>query len=87
MPNQNIVGKQIRRLRTDARLSQDAFAARLQILGWDLSRAGLSKIEAGLRRVNDAELWLIAKAFGTNVGMMYPDSPDEVLSVIRQGRG
>ena len=65
---QNLVGLRVRRLRMDAGLSQEAFAARLQLAGWDLSRGGLSKIEAGLRRVNDAEHWRLAKALGIAVG-------------------
>ena len=84
---QNLVGLQVRRLRMDAGLSQEAFAARLQLAGWDLSRAGLSKIEAGLRRVNDAELWMLAKALGIAVGEVYPPKPKGVLEVLRQGRG
>lgn len=84
---QNLVGLQIRRLRMDAGLSQMAFAARLQLAGWDLSRAGLSKIEAGLRRVNDAELWMLAKTLGVAVTDLYPPKPKGVLDVLRQGRG
>ena len=48
---QNLVGPQVRRLRIEAGLSQEALAAKLQVNGWDLSRAGLSKIEACLRAV------------------------------------
>ncbi len=38
------------------------FAARCSILGWELSRGTLSKIEAQLRCVKDGELVILAKA-------------------------
>ena len=57
---QNLIGKRVRKLRMDANLSQDAFVARCQREGWDLSRGTFAKIEAGLRRVNDAEVAMVA---------------------------
>ena len=85
--SQNLVGPQVRRLRTEAGLSQEAFAAKLQLTGWDLSRGGLSKIEAGLRRVNDAELWVLAKALSCQLTDLYPARPKRITEVLRQGRG
>ncbi len=59
----NIVGKRVReaRLRFKPRLSQEALVARLQVDGWEISRATLSKIEAGIRQVTDFELVVLAK--------------------------
>jgi len=85
--NQNLVGAQVRRRRMEAGLSQEAFSAKLQLSGWDLSRGGLSKIEAGLRRVNDAELWVLAKTLGLSVGELYPAKPKGIQGVLRQGKG
>ena len=85
--SQNLVGPQVRRLRTEAGLSQEAFAAKLQLTGWDFSRGGLSKIEAGLRRVNDAELWVLAKALSCPLADLYPARPKRIVEVLRQGRG
>ena len=84
---QNLAGPQVRRLRMAAGLSQEALAAKLQVAGWDLSRAGLSKIEAGLRRVNDAELWMLAKALSCPLADLFPLRPKGLLHVLRQGRG
>ena len=83
---QNIVGPVIRKLRMDAGLSQDALAARLQVAGWDLSRAGLSKIEARLRRVNDAELLVLARVLKCGVEDLYPKRPRDLDRVVRPGR-
>jgi transcriptional regulator with XRE-family HTH domain len=84
---QNLIGPQVRRHRMAARLSQEALSAKLQLAGWDLSRGGLSKIEAGLRRVNDAELWVLAKTLSCPLADLFPARPKEVAAVLRQGRG
>lgn len=59
---QNIVGPQIRKLRYQQGLTQELFAARCSVLGLELSRGTLSKIEAQLRCVTDTELIVLAKA-------------------------
>lgn len=69
---QNIVGPQIRKLRYQQGMTQEMFAARCSILGWDLSRATLSKIEAQLRCVTDAELVILAKVLKVDVGALLP---------------
>ncbi len=84
---QNVVGPQVRRLRMAAEMSQEALAAKLQLAGWDLSRAGLSKIEAGLRRVNDAETWMLAKVLACPLTELYPARTKAMVDVLRQGRG
>ena len=83
---QNIVGPVVRKLRMDAGLSQEALAARLQVAGWDLSRAGLSKIEARLRRVNDAELLVLSRVLKCGVGDLYPKRSRNLRRVVRHGR-
>lgn len=85
--SQNLVGPQVRRLRTEAGLSQEALAAKLQVAGWDLSRGGLSKIEAGLRRVNDAELWVLSQTLSCPIAGLFPVRPKKLASVLPQGRG
>jgi len=80
---QNVVGSVVRKLRMVAGLSQEALAAKLQVAGWDLTRGGLSKIEARLRRVNDAELLVLAKVLKCGVADLYPKRDTDVLQVIR----
>ena len=57
----NLIGENVRKLRVEDGLTQDALAAALQRIGWDLTRGTLAKIEAGVRRVNDGEIFLLAK--------------------------
>jgi len=85
--SKNLIGKQVRRLRMEANLSQEAFAAKCQRLGWDLSREMLSKIEAGIRRIIDAELVLIADALGCQIqDLIGKVGKTRLLDVARHGR-
>ncbi len=86
MAQQNIIGPAVRRLRVEQGLTQDAFAARCQLAGWDLSRETLSKIEVGLRRVNDAEVMMLAKVLGCEFKDMFPANIKPVLPVLRHSK-
>jgi transcriptional regulator with XRE-family HTH domain len=69
---QNIVGPQVRRLRYEQGLTQETLAARCGVMGWDLSRATLSKIEAQLRCVTDAELRVLAESLKVGIQDLFP---------------
>jgi transcriptional regulator with XRE-family HTH domain len=86
MNQQNIVGEEVRRIRDRLGITQDALATRCNLVGWDVSRATISKIEAGLRRVIDAEVTLLAKALRVDMAELYPRELDEILDIVRQGR-
>ncbi len=84
----NIVGANVRKRRVAAGMSQEALAAHLQTAGWDLSRAGLSKVEAGLRLVIDAEVVVLSKVLRcTPLDLLTGVNPKSVIGVVRQGRG
>ena len=70
--SQNIVGPQIRRLRSQKGWTQEEFAARCTVRGLELSRTTLSKIEAQLRCVTDDELVIIAEAIGIPLQGLFP---------------
>lgn len=53
------VGANIRRLRENAGLTQEMLAARLQLLGCDVTRSAIAKIEVGQRHLYPDELILI----------------------------
>ncbi len=52
--------------------TQEALAREAQLAGWDLDRSTVSKIEAGLRRVYDTEIWHFARLLKCDVAAMYP---------------
>ena len=68
----NIVGPQIRKLRYARRWSQSKLAGKLQRAGWDISRSGLSKIEARVRFALDFELDYLAEVFGVELKDLFP---------------
>lgn len=79
-PAQNVVGPQVQRLRVHAGLTQDDLAAKCGVAGWDVSRGTLAKIEAGVRCVSDAELFVLARALKTELGTLFPRDSALIIS-------
>ena len=73
--SRNIIGPQLRRLRCAAGLSQPAFAAKCQRIGWDIERDTIAKIEGQRRWVSDAELVMLARCFRVSIGELLTLSP------------
>jgi transcriptional regulator with XRE-family HTH domain len=69
---QNIVGPRVReaRLKLKPSLTQDELSARLARLGVTIDRAGISKIESGIRRVADFELKALVKALKASLSSL-----------------
>jgi HTH-type transcriptional regulator, cell division transcriptional repressor len=65
----NMIGPRVRvaRLRGRAVITQQDLSARLAVLGIDIDRTAISKIEAGERLVADFELLALARALGVSV--------------------
>jgi transcriptional regulator with XRE-family HTH domain len=68
----NNIGPQIRRRRYALGWSQSTFAAKLQLAGLDISRSGVSKIEARLRFVDDKDLMFLAEVLKVPVQELFP---------------
>src|ERR1041384_4409715 len=68
----NLVGPQVRKLRNQRGWTQTAFAAKLQVAGWDVSRESLAKLEACFRRVPDCELLFLSKILGVKLTELFP---------------
>lgn len=85
MNHQNVIGPQMRKIRTRSGLTQDELTTRCNVLGWDISRGTLSKIEAQIRRVNDAELLIVSMALKCPIETLYQVSIDDLLATVRQG--
>lgn len=68
----NIVGPNVRRLRNNQDISQEKLAAKCQLIGWDISREGIAKIEAQIRGVSDIELLKLAKALRVHFSVLFP---------------
>jgi transcriptional regulator with XRE-family HTH domain len=68
----NNIGPQVRRRRYALGWSQSTLAAKLQIAGLDISRSGVSKIEARLRHVDDKSIMFLAEALNVPLGELFP---------------
>ena len=70
--SRNIVGPQVRRLRSAADLTQDELAARCFVLGFEIAGGSVSHIETGVRGVSDLELVLLARALRVPIDELVP---------------
>ena len=59
----NLAGPRLRALRKKAGLSQEQLAAQLQLLGMDVERGVIKRMELGKRAISDIELHLLAQYF------------------------
>ena len=69
----NICGKNIARLRKEMKISQRELADRMQLVGIDIDKNAVQRIECGKRFVTDIEIVAFAKIFGTTA--------DELLTI------
>lgn len=68
----NIIGPQVRQLREQKGWSQDQFAVKLQLAGWDTSQDSVSRLETQGRRVPDLELFVLADVLGAKLEDLFP---------------
>lgn len=66
----NLCGERVRELRLShpSKLSQRGLADKLQLIGIDVDKNAIQRIECGKRFVTDIELKAFAEIFGVNVG-------------------
>jgi len=68
----NNIGPQVHRRRYVLGWSQSVLAAKLQIAGFDISRSGVSKIEARLSYVENKTLLYLAEVLKVPVQDLFP---------------
>lgn len=71
-PRRNLIGPQIRRLRDKLGWSQEQLAAKLQVLGFNISRSGLAKIENGSQTVADYQAYYFMHVFSVDHADLAP---------------
>ena len=62
----NICGKRIAHFRMDMKISQKQLADKLQLVGLDVDKNAIQRIESGKRFVTDIEIEALAKVFGVS---------------------
>jgi transcriptional regulator with XRE-family HTH domain len=69
----NVVGPQVRRIRYQQGLTQPGLMRKCQLLGWDVSRESIAKIESQIRRVSDLEVLKLAKVLRVHFSVLFPN--------------
>ena len=59
------IGKNIRRIRKQNKLKQTEMVVRLQLMGMDMTREALVKIERGIQHIYASQLKAIKEVLGT----------------------
>jgi transcriptional regulator with XRE-family HTH domain len=82
-----MAGPMIRRLRNARGWTQAELAAKLQIIGLDLERSDIGKIESQLRSIYDFELFLLAETLGVDADTLNPGTKriKSDLALLRKG--
>jgi transcriptional regulator with XRE-family HTH domain len=70
----NVVGPQVRKFRQQRGWTQNEFAIKLQLFGWDTSRESVTSLENQQRRVPDLELFIFARVLGAKMENLFPRS-------------
>ena len=71
MNKRNIIGSKIKEFRITAGITQEDLAARLNVLGIDIDRPMISKIENYSREILDYEIKAIAKALNVSIEYLF----------------
>lgn len=69
----NIIGKRVKIIRKNKKLTQEELTARIQVKGIDIDRTMLSKIETNSREVYDFEVKAIAEALDVSINDLFID--------------
>ena len=72
MRHRNLIGPQVRKLRSQKGWTQDQLAGALQRAGLDLSRSSVAKVEARMVWVADHEIFFYMHVFRVDFTDLYP---------------
>ncbi len=72
--NFNLIGKNLKKLRKKAKISQQTLSNKLELLGVYVCRGSISRIEDNLRTVTDIELYAIAHVLNVSIEDLFDKS-------------
>ena len=78
--NFNVIGPNIKKIRKQNKITQEDLCARLQILGYNINRSDISKIENGKKFVADFEVYGFSKALKVQMEYLYQKNQEEKIS-------
>lgn len=68
----NITGKMIKSIRIQNKITQEDLCARMQVMGYQISRSDISKLEHGKRLISDYELIGFSRALKVSLLSLFP---------------
>ena len=71
------IGKNIRRIRKQNKLKQTDMVVRLQLMGMDMTREALVKIERGIQHIYASQLKAIKEVLGTTYDELLSEESSE----------
>lgn len=83
----NILGPKLRQVREERGWTQDQVAAKCQVLGFDLTRGTLAKIESRVRAVSDHEIPYLAKVLRCSIESLFPKRLEQIIRKPRNPSG
>lgn len=72
------LGQNIRRMRLNARMTQEEVAAQLQLAGCDTSRSVYAQIECGAYNIRVSELIVLRRLFDVDYNAFFEGLEDEL---------
>ena len=69
--DKNVVGKNIRKLRLEKKLTQEELMAKLEVKGLHISSDSICRIEKGTRQITDFEIIAIAYVLKVPVARLF----------------
>lgn len=70
----NMVGKQVRKFRSEQKMSQQMLANKLETLAVYICRGSICRIEEQTRTVSDIELWGLSQVLGKPIQSFFEES-------------
>ncbi len=67
----NIIGGNVKKIRKQRGWTQDQLTAKCNLVGFNISRGTLAKIESRVRRVIDSEVQLLAMALQVSINELF----------------
>lgn len=71
--NQNLIGKNVERMRKEKGIKQKDFIARLQVEGLDINPTSYSKLEGQVRIATDKEVYTIARVLQVQMECLFAE--------------
>jgi transcriptional regulator with XRE-family HTH domain len=73
----NVCGRNVAVMRKKLNISQRELAERMQLMGYDLDKNAIQRIESGQRFVTDIEVQALAKVFDVELPTLFDENLSE----------